>query len=211
MTAYDVEVAICSPGDTDWSELEVSRVVLDNEDLRIKLTVKPQMESLQADLFYFSGHGDHATGTIQGGFTPSMASQYWNRDLNCAIIAGCAVLDVRNYRFNSLGLLYRWKHKEWKGVYPGEIWEETGVKYLLGYALKAPLDTDGGSAIASAFVGNIKSGNDIITAWRDANDTAKGRNACVIDCSRTPHQFWFWDESSGSPIWTKKEKGVASW
>ncbi|MBR4652445.1 MAG: hypothetical protein IKO72_03725 [Kiritimatiellae bacterium] len=66
-------------------------------------------------------------------------------------------------------------------------------------------------AIASAFVGNIKSGNDIITAWRDANDTAKGRNACVIDCSRTPHQFWFWDESSGSPIWTKKEKGVASW
>lgn len=165
----------------------------------------------QSDWFYFSGHGNHATGTIQGGFTPSMASQYWNRDLDCAIIAGCAVLDVRNYRFNSLGLLYRWKHKDWKGAYPGEIWEGTGVKYLLGYALKAPLDTDGGSAIASAFVANIKSGKAIITSWRDANDTAKGRNACVIDCSKTPRQFWFWDESSGSPIWTKKEKGTMSW
>lgn len=96
-------------------------------------------------------------------------------------------------------------------MYPGEIWEGTGVKYLLGYALKAPLDTDGGSAIASAFVANIKSGKDIITSWRDANDTAKGRNACVIDCSKTPRQFWFWDESSGSPIWTKKEKGTMSW
>ena len=165
----------------------------------------------QSDWFYFSGHGNHATGTIQGGFTPSMASQYWNRDLDCAIIAGCAVLDVRNYRFNSLGLLYRWKHKDWKGAYPGEIWEGTGVKYLLGYALKAPLDTDGGSAIASAFVANIKSGKDIITSWRNANNTAKGRNACVIDCSKTPRQFWFWDESSGSPIWTKKEKGTMSW
>ena len=165
----------------------------------------------QSDWFYFSGHGNHATGTIQGGFTPSMALQYWGRDLDCAIIAGCAVLDVRNYRFNSLGLLYRWKHKDWKGVYPGEIWEGVGVKYLLGYALKAPLDADGGDAITTAFIAHIKSGKDIITSWRDANNTAKGRNACVIDCSKTPHQFWFWDESSGSPIWTKKVKGSASW
>ena len=165
----------------------------------------------QSDWFYFSGHGSHATGTIQGGFTPSMATQYWNRDLDCAIIAGCAVLDVRNYRFNSLGLLYRWKHWDWKGAYPGEIWEGIGVKYLLGYALRAPLDTDGGSSIAAEFVANIRSGKDVITAWRNANDTAKGRNACVIDCSKTPHQFWFWDESSGSPVWTKKEKGTVSW
>ena len=184
---------------------EIISVSYDNQNSEKKQIMN------QSDWFYFSGHGNHATGTIQGGFTPSMASQYWNRDLDCAIIAGCAVLDVRNYRFNSLGLLYRWKHKDWKGAYPGEIWEDTGVKYLLGYALKAPLDTDGGSVIASAFVANIKSGKDIITSWRDANDRAKGRNACVIDCSKTPHQFWFWDESSGSPIWTKKEKGTVSW
>lgn len=165
----------------------------------------------QADWFYFSGHGNHATGTIQGGFAPSMALSSWNRDLDCAIIAGCAVLDVRNFRFNSLGLLYRWKNRAWKGAYPGEMWEGAGIKYLLGYALKAPLDSDGGSAIASSFSSNIKSGMDVIAAWRNANDNAKGRNACVIDCSKTPHEFWYWNESSGSPVWTKVTKGAMSW
>ena len=85
---------------------EIISVSYDNQNSEKKQIMN------QSDWFYFSGHGNHATGTIQGGFTPSMASQYWNRDLDCAIIAGCAVLDVRNYRFNSLGLLYRWKHKD---------------------------------------------------------------------------------------------------
>ena len=31
------------------------------------------------------------------------------------------------------------------------------------------------------------------------------------ECGEIPHQFWFWDESTGSPIWTKKEKGDVSW
>lgn len=85
------------------------------------------------------------------------------------------------------------------------------MKYLLGYALKAPLDNDGGCSIAMAFVAGIQAGKGAISAWRDANDTAKGRNACVIDCSKTPHQFWYWDESAGSPVWTRKEKGNESW
>ena len=174
------------------------------------LSAKHQIMN-QADYFYFSGHGSHATGTIQGGFTPSMVSQYWNQDLDYAIIAGCAVLDVRNFRYNSLGFLYKWKHREWKGSYPGELWEESGVKCLLGYALKAPLDSDGGAAIATAFVGNMNSGKDAIVSWRDANDMPKGRNACAIDCSKTPHEFWFWDESSGVATWTKREKGAVSW
>ena len=40
-----------------------------------------------------------------------------------------------------------------------------------------------------------------------------GTNACafVIDCSKTPHQFWYWDESTRNPVWTKKEKGCLSW
>ncbi len=53
--------------------------------------------------------------------------------------------------------------------------------------------------------------NDFLQAWKNANDRAKGRNACVIDCSKTPHQFWFWDESSGIHVWTSKIKGVTSW
>ena len=48
VTAYKVEVAVCSPADDDWPELDASRVVLDDEELRIKVTVSPQMSSLAA-------------------------------------------------------------------------------------------------------------------------------------------------------------------
>ena len=48
LTAYKVDVAVCSPDDPDWSELDVSRVILDNEELRIKVTVTPQMSDLSA-------------------------------------------------------------------------------------------------------------------------------------------------------------------
>jgi len=48
VTAYKVEVAVCSPDDDDWPELDASRVVLDDEELRIKVTVSPQMSSLAA-------------------------------------------------------------------------------------------------------------------------------------------------------------------
>lgn len=165
----------------------------------------------QADYFYFSGHGNHTTGSIQGGFTPSDAQGRWNKDIDVAIIAGCAVLDIGNYRLNSTGYFYRLKHRKWFGHKPGEAWESVGAKYLLGYALKAPLDSDGGAAIATSFVANVQSGQDVIVAWKNSNDVAKGRNACVIDCSATPHVFWYWDESSGMPVWTKKTKGATSW
>lgn len=62
-----------------------------------------------------------------------------------------------------------------------------------------------------AFAANIRSGKDIITSWRDANDIGEGRNACVIDCSKIPHEFWYWNESSGSAVWTKITKGDVTW
>jgi len=165
----------------------------------------------QADIFYFSGHGDHATGAIQGGFTPSMASSYWNRDLDCAIIAGCAVLDVRNYRLNTQKFLYRLRHYNLHGTYPGEQWENCGAKHLLGYALKAPLDSRGGTVIAERFVEQMKAGRSVCESWRIANDCSEGRNACIIDCSASPHEFWFWDESLGHAVWTNKVKGISGW
>lgn len=237
LTAYKVEVSVCSPDDTDWPELDASRVVLDDEELRIKVKVEPQMENLvgfrqklgdsitvktsgtcpqgvavsldnaqfsnvdgkseirisrlfpqlkqlgllpqddddnvnemawmdivqtagqsyadseafstlgyafrgkatldqmktldstppnsvpsesffkaagceivcadyggatskkrqimnQADVFYYSGHGNGATGSINGGFTPNLLGEYWRRDLNCVVIAGCSVLNI---------------------------------------------------------------------------------------------------------------------
>ena len=73
------------------------------------------------------------------------------------------------------------------------------------------LDSDGGSTIANSFVENVKSGQNAIIAWKNANDVPKGRNACAIDCAASPHVFWYWDESSGVPVWTSKTKGATSW
>ena len=50
VTAYKIDVFICSPDDDDWQEMDVSRVVLDDEELRVKVTVAPQMANLAACL-----------------------------------------------------------------------------------------------------------------------------------------------------------------
>ena len=39
-------VAICKPEDFSWTELEESRVVLDNEPLRIKIEIAPRLQSI---------------------------------------------------------------------------------------------------------------------------------------------------------------------
>lgn len=73
LTAYKVDVAVCSPDDPGWAELDVSRVVLDDEELRIKVTVTPQMASLAACRQKF---GDSITiktsGTCSQGATVSL-------------------------------------------------------------------------------------------------------------------------------------------
>lgn len=39
-------ISICKPDDSSWAELEASRVVLDDEELRIRIDVAPQLKSL---------------------------------------------------------------------------------------------------------------------------------------------------------------------
>ena len=47
ITVYAVTgVTICKPDDSSWAELEESRVVLDDEELRIKIEIAPQLQSL---------------------------------------------------------------------------------------------------------------------------------------------------------------------
>ena len=43
---YDSDVTICTPNDESWGELEESRVVLDDEDLRVRVRIKPAIETL---------------------------------------------------------------------------------------------------------------------------------------------------------------------
>ena len=145
----------------------------------------------QADYFYFSGHGSHATGAVQGGFTPSMATQYWGRDLECAIFAGCSVLDVNDYNGNYSGTPEHTSS-------PGSQWANIkGLKFILGYAYTAPLDTQGADRIANAWVANRGSMDDV-SAWMKANDNRNGRNACAIQRI---------DDSYVRYSYFKKEKG----
>jgi hypothetical protein len=39
-------VTICTPDDSSWTEMEESRVVLDDEELRIKIEIAPQLDSI---------------------------------------------------------------------------------------------------------------------------------------------------------------------
>jgi len=39
-------VAVCAPDDSSWAELEEGRVILDNESLRVKVVVSPQLATL---------------------------------------------------------------------------------------------------------------------------------------------------------------------
>ena len=45
----------------------------------------------------------------------------------------------------------------------------------------------------------------------EVNADNKAWNACAIDVSSVPHKFWYWEETSGVPVWTNVVKGVNSW
>ncbi|MBR3085663.1 MAG: hypothetical protein IKH04_04595 [Kiritimatiellae bacterium] len=135
----------------------------------------------QTDIFYFSGHGNHNTGTIQSGFSPQMAAQFWCDDLDCVIIAGRSVLDINDYNNNFPGLAHL--------LSPGKAWEQTGPNILLGYCYKAPLDSTGAPArIVSQWMVNRSVQGDV-AAWMNANDNRNGRNACAIEKGLRFHYF----------------------
>ena len=69
----------------------------------------------------------------------------------------------------------------------------------------------GKSTLVEAFASNVRNGQGFVTAWKNANSTTSGMNACAIDCSGNPHRFWYWDERTGTPVWTSKTKGTGAW
>ena len=125
----------------------------------------------QADYFYYSGHGTHASGSLAIG-SPSAVSGYWNEDLDCVIIAGCAVLDINDYNDNYTGNDH--------AISPGELWEPLGPPILLGYNWYAPTDVQGAASIVSSWLANRNTLGDA-DAWRVANSNSAGWNACVIN------------------------------
>ena len=167
----------------------------------------------QADVFYYSGHGNGATGGINSGFTPNLLGEYWKRDLNCAVIAGCSVLNIAGHRIKSFGMTTRFKrwYRNQHDRSVGALWEVAADIIFLGYCYTAPLDNQGAVDIATDFAAKVKGGMGYLQAWKEANNRNAGRNACAIDCTIIPHSFWYWDETSGIPVWTRINKGETSW
>ena len=132
----------------------------------------------QADAFYFSGHGGHHDGKVNGGcsnehFGPQEIATYWGEDLDCAIIAGCSVLDVNDYNGNFGGAEHC--------VSPGKSWESTGPSILLGYNYIAPGDKGGApKRIVQSWIANRLALGDA-EAWMNANKVNHAWNACVIE------------------------------
>lgn len=175
----------------------------------------PRPVQQQADLLYYSGHGSHATGRLLFGsgssMSPSDIGDYWV-DVDTIIIAGCAVLDIKDFRASSFSFRTKLKwHYKGGATNPGIKWESLGLDLYLGYAWLAPRDSEGGNAIAARFKANMSAGQDPVIAWKNANDCPEGRNACAIDCRTTPHTFWYWDERGSTPTWTSTTKGKTSW
>ena len=148
----------------------------------------------QADYFYYSGHGFIATGAVYPG-GPSDVIDYWDKDLDVVIFAGCSVLDINDYNNNTNGAAHL--------ASPGEQWEPTGPALFLGYNWKAPTDLQNSDGIISSWLSNRGSlGN--IGAWEEANDNMNGHNACAIEAGSTYYYFEkteilgvsFWDWTS---------------
>ena len=114
--------------------------------------------------------------------------------MDTVIIAGCSVLDIKDYKNNYEGT----GHTD----SPGEEWLKTGPMRLLGYNYTAPLDTQGDDEDATKQIVDLWFGNGGMTnpvdAWMIANKNAKvgglikvhiGTNASAIDLTKSPWEY----------------------
>lgn len=127
----------------------------------------------QADYFYYSGHGDHRFGKMDA-YEPSEIGNYWKKDLDCVIFAGCAILDINDYNNNYI--LDPSNHT----ASPGKLWGSKGPSVFLGYNYYSPLDETGAPARIIADWLSRRSVDGNILSWMKANNNRNGRNACAI-------------------------------
>ena len=176
----------------------------------------------QADIFYISTEGHIATGCIEAGSQKepfAAGDTLWKHELKTVIIAGCSVLAISDYRVSSMTRGDRfWYFIKTRAYYtnltppsPGIDWEPTGPKYLLGYCFTAPADTDGAAQIITSYMASVSSGINPVAAWGLANTGNKGNNACAIDTSVSPHQYWYFKSVDGKLVWTQVLKEVTGW
>lgn len=174
----------------------------------------------QADFFYYSGHGLHASAKMRIGRDPdagyielTYAEVKWDEDLDVLVVAGCSILDINNYNGNTLPT-----YTPIPGWKPGDNWSQTGPRIFLGYNWRAPLDLQDGTyaaaQIANAWIQNREVDGDV-GAWQQANDNSFGRNGCAIDVTANigNRVYGYFHKSGFGPIkfynWTTVSE--ASW
>ncbi len=144
----------------------------------------------QADVFYYSGHGEHDTGRLYGTAVPADVTNLW-RDVDTVVFAGCAVLDIGD-RGN------HYSNPASHSASPGVKWAASaGAGALLGYCWKAPLDNQGSVRILNDWCANRSSLGDV-AAWMQANANRNGRNACAIQHIDDSHcRYWYFKREKG--------------
>ncbi len=152
-------------------------------------SVKKQCQQ-QADVFYYSGHGEHDTGRLYGVAVPADVTNHW-RDVETVVFAGCSVLDIGdkgNHYSNPAS----------HSASPGLKWAAlSGASALLGYCWKAPLDNQGGVRIINNWCENRTALGDV-ESWMQANANRNGRNACAIQNIDDSHcRYWYFKREKG--------------
>jgi hypothetical protein len=168
----------------------------------------------QADVFYFSGHGDVLTGELEIFYdtkvSPAEVIPNWDQDLNHVFFAGCSVLKIKNYndRFP--------KEPPKAKASPGEKWAKLRGKILYGYCAKAPTDTnslwDGADTTKNIFMEFVRLGEKP-EDWLKANNTRYGRNACVIDTKSIPWRYGCIKKNYGQHefLWIEFDHKTGKW
>jgi len=144
----------------------------------------------QADVFYYSGHGEHDTGRLYGTAVPADVTNLW-RDVDTVVFAGCAVLDIGD-RGN------HYSNPASHSASPGVKWAASaGAGVLLGYCWKAPLDNQGAVRILNDWCSNRTALGDV-ESWMQANANRNGRNACAIQHIDDSHcRYWYFKREKG--------------
>jgi hypothetical protein len=130
---------------------------------------------------------------------------HWD-DIDKAIFAGCAVLDVNNYNNNP---------DIDSAASPGKQWATATPDYLLGYNWIAPYDDNHGDPdftkdiiegyLASSLTGDVSkwmwANRDKAAADYDELDDSRQRpwNACVLARGSTEWIYWYWDFNTLDP------------
>jgi len=148
----------------------------------------------KAKQLYFSGHGLHASASLEfpeepSNFAPADLTSEW-KDLEIAIIAGCSVLDINDYTHEFDG-----GPREAVGFEPGVRWHDViggGNAILLGYRHWAPLGPVTDAQIMQEFtqLTSARPSSEAIL-WLKANINKNDNDSAVaIDGE---DRYWFVD------------------